>query len=297
MKFKIFESLIDPKQKTLSTYVWEEDKTLKPDVKNTIFSIIPQNFRINNLIISGSITTNFWTDKSDIDITVFVDADDELLDAYRDYAININETKFIGPHPVNLFFRNDRLEDIIKLDFTDGIYSLIEDKWIKEPTDIEDIYKFLKEPKEMAEKIAKKLDIELEEIYDTIKDIVDIWKMSLSTYKTNASKDKLNIIKEKINNLEIELEEYNQGISEIKRKRAEEYSRALDEYDMQLISKFHTRNLLPWAIIYKYLERWAYFKYYYLFKRILEDDVITLHEVYEIWELFISFSEEVKDVA
>jgi len=219
-----------------------------------------------------------------------------MLKAYRDYAINVNETKFIEKHPINLFFRNDTLEEI-GTDFTDGIYSVITDEWIKEPTEIDDVYRFLKEPRKLASRIAKKLDKELDEVEDDISDIINTltnnnrWQWNLSTFSGFDKDYNLKKVEDKLTELELDIQNYNESISIIKRKRLEEYSRGLDENDEKIIQKYHTKNLLPFSIVYKYLQKWMYFKFYYLFKRILKDEVIELSEIKNIWKMLLNFSE------
>lgn len=126
----------------LNPKLWD-NFTLKPDVKKACLDIC--NEFIDNLDIEinvadiqlvGSNAAYNYTPTSDIDLHIIVNfellqASKEILTAY----FNSEKSKFnstydisIKQHPVEIY-----VEDINSSVLSNGIYSLIQDKWIKKP--------------------------------------------------------------------------------------------------------------------------------------------------------------------
>lgn len=130
----------------LNTKIWEND-TLKEDVKQALLRVVEQfkeelqiPIDIVDIRIVGSNASYNYTDKSDIDLHLVVNTEtlpfyDEILELYyhsargkfnRDFNIKIKGL------PVELSIENIKSNVV-----SNGIYSLIEDKWVKYPEKID----------------------------------------------------------------------------------------------------------------------------------------------------------------
>jgi len=291
MEFRIIESYIDSQRESLSPYVWT-NRELNSDIREDILSLISNVHNILDIYISGSITTEYWVDDTDVDITVFVKPGSDM-EIYRDISRKLNGSYVIGKHPVNFFFRDDNIGET----FTDGLYSLIKDEWIKEPTQINDLFNYLDEPYKLAKNISNKLDIDLLEIEESIYSIIDVitdnkrWRWNLASVNNDISDFNLRGVNKEIIKLENEIEEYISDFSVIKNKRLDAFSRALDGGDLDIVNKYKTRNLLPDALIYKYITKWLYSSWYNLFMDVMKDGIIEVGEINVIWKKFINFFE------
>ena len=269
------ESIIDPAKKNVNPYVWKE-KTINPLIRtNIVDTLTEKKIDFRELFIIGSITGKFWNEASDIDCTVFCDVDDVTLLAYRKITRIINERSFFGPFPINFYFRTDTVQDMATL--ADGIYDLLQDKWVKEPADTDAIEEILKNPKKLAERIARKLDIELDEISQDVIDIIENYKN-----KNFNLEDKLNF-------LELELGNYILEVDEIHKRRVEEFTKTLEGESLSMVRRTGSRNALPYNIIFKLLQKWLYTKWASIFKDVTKTDEIKINEVKRLFENFVKY--------
>lgn len=169
----------------LNTKLWEND-TLKEDVKQALLRVVEQfkeelqiPIDIVDIRIVGSNASYNYTDKSDIDLHLVVNTEtlpfyDEILELYynsargkfnRDFNIKIKGL------PVELSIENIKSNVV-----SNGIYSLIEDKWIKYPKKIDigpikDMTKsiqFLKLTKEINHILDNPTSASIREIIDRL---------------------------------------------------------------------------------------------------------------------------------
>lgn len=278
MQFKIIkESIIDKPQEKMNPYIWDKNGIFNTIIKEKIINILEnKNIKYNSLLLIGSLTTKFWTDYSDLDITVFCDADDNILASYIATSKIINERYFFGTFPINFYFRNDNIEQLGEF-FSDGIYDILKDSWVKTPTDINDIENILKNPLILAQKIARKLDLELDDISADVNDIVN----NLNNNSNNFT-DKLNLI-------DLQINEYIDQLDRIHKKRIEEFSKSLESDEYDLVKKYKSRNLLPYNIIYKYLVKHLYYKWSKVFETSKKDSLLNTNEIKKIFNNFVKF--------
>jgi len=127
-------SVVDPVKPKLNTNILQNGK-IKTDVKELILQAIEKiskiiNYEIEKVWLVGSSLTFQYTPESDIDVTVFVKADeDELLELNKIAKDKFNEKIYIKKHPVNFHFNSGRYYRFK----ADAIYDLSNDKWIKKP--------------------------------------------------------------------------------------------------------------------------------------------------------------------
>jgi predicted nucleotidyltransferase len=132
-------SVLDEKKKTLCPEVWDIKQSppvMQPLAKKDIIdrlSTLTKDLSVEAVFIVGSLTGFRYTPDSDLDVSVTIDLDDAALEELRDETKGIEGELLAGTkHPVNFYFLNE----VGKLDNYDSVYDFVEDKWIKEPSDI-----------------------------------------------------------------------------------------------------------------------------------------------------------------
>lgn len=156
-------------QKELNPKLWE-DKKLKRDVREAIIDIVSEF--MDNLIIPveildvrvvGSNASYNYTEHSDLDVHIIsnlelVGSPTEIVQAlYNSERSNFNRTHSIKIKGIDVELY---VEDVNSSVTSNGIYSVIDDIWIKEPQII----------KERSVKIDKK---ELRDLVNSVKSVLD----------------------------------------------------------------------------------------------------------------------------
>lgn len=155
---KINDSVIDPPKQGLCPDIWEKviDATgsieiwqLKPEVKKQLVESSEQICTlaklslggiVQDIHITGSITSNLYTENADIDMH-FVEADDvkikesaeqttaRLRSAFEQLSTKGIISKTIGSHPIELYFQKNKFQDLMSV----GCYSLLTSAWLIGP--------------------------------------------------------------------------------------------------------------------------------------------------------------------
>lgn len=156
-------------QKELNPKIWE-DKKLREDVRETIIDIVSEF--MDNLIIPveildvrvvGSNASYNYTEHSDLDVHIIsnlelVGSPTEIVQAlYNSERSNFNRTHNIKIKGIEVELY---VEDVNSAVTSNGIYSVIDDVWIKEPQII----------KERYVKIDKN---ELQDLVDSVQSVLD----------------------------------------------------------------------------------------------------------------------------
>jgi predicted nucleotidyltransferase len=133
---KLFkESILDPLQKELSNDLWV-GKDLKIEVKSYIIKMIQEwmqlnklNYKIENLLIAGSMTGYQYNNTSDIDVKVQFSISDEQIKTLGKLLPNGNNLPNTK-HPINYFLLNKQFD----LNNKGSVYDVLNNKWLVEPT-------------------------------------------------------------------------------------------------------------------------------------------------------------------
>lgn len=156
-------------QKELNPKIWE-DKKLREDVRETIIDIVSEF--MDNLIIPveildvrvvGSNASYNYTEHSDLDVHIIsnlelVGSPTEIVQAlYNSERSNFNRTHNIKIKGIEVELY---VEDVNSAVTSNGIYSVIDDVWIKEPQII----------KERSVKIDKN---ELQDLVNSVQSVLD----------------------------------------------------------------------------------------------------------------------------
>ena len=130
---------------TLNPKLWENN-SLKSDVKTKLIEIyqtfvskLKENeipIDVIDVLLLGSNAAYNYTDNSDIDLHIIVDFDDiPLNDTLTQIFYNNEKSKFNDDYDINIkgLPVEVYIEDVDAGNMTDGVYSLLQDKWIKFP--------------------------------------------------------------------------------------------------------------------------------------------------------------------
>ncbi len=158
---------------SLNPKLWA-DLELDPEVASQLKAIAEDvinnmeiEARIEDIIITGSIASYNWHSLSDIDLHVLFDFEEidqnfELVKRMLDQSrINWNKTHdiMIRGHEVELYFQDSSEQHL-----SNGIWSLIKEEWIKEPTKLDSDLD-LNTAEKKAEMIVKSID-HVEALFD-----------------------------------------------------------------------------------------------------------------------------------
>ncbi len=133
----------DFKDKNLNPIVWEEDQTIKPEVRKDLIKIANKFYEyldvkapIEDILLVGSSANYNYTDKSDIDLHLVIDF--SKIDKNKELLRDFFDTKkaywslmhdiTIKDHDVEMYVQD--LNDDLK---SAGIYSIKDNKWISKP--------------------------------------------------------------------------------------------------------------------------------------------------------------------
>lgn len=143
MKFRIYNPTLEPN-------LWNEDKTLKPEIREALLKVAEDFYNstdlagdIHNILFLGSSANYNWNPKSDIDVHIIVDiAEEKINEEYArkfmdslSFKWNIEHNIEIKGHPVEVYLQDVREpnSDAQRARKGSAIYSIFDDKWILEP--------------------------------------------------------------------------------------------------------------------------------------------------------------------
>ena len=144
MKLRVYNKTLDPN-------IWNEDKTLKPDIREHLLKIAEDFYNsteldgeIHQILFLGSSTNYNWTPTSDIDLHIVIDISEEKIN--EEYARkfmdslgfkwNTEHDIEIKGHPIEVYIQDVREPNSSAKLSRPGaaIYSLFDGEWIQEPT-------------------------------------------------------------------------------------------------------------------------------------------------------------------
>ena len=225
-------SLLDFAYPGLCSNIYMQDGTLNPVVKDFIFKLINSFYNsygfknpeawVLDVTNIGSLTTNKYIRQSDFDchisvnINKFIETNmpkaskEEAFDALDEARKEWDRAKILlpfGEHALELFFESSEMNP----SNTDncGRYSLLQDKWLKDPiffAQDDDFSEMHKKVIEEAKELAGELDTSFAEIgrqiqrIDELNDVLKAWPEDKRQLYYKKIQDKLDIIEEEIEN-------------------------------------------------------------------------------------------------
>ena len=179
-------------QKTLEPKIWEKNENkINPKVRKNLLEIAYQfidsfgiDVVIDDIIVTGSIANYNWSEYSDVDLHILVDYKQfrkEFKDLYVEFfdlkKIVFNQKRDIKMfgYDVEVFVEDSDLKGV-----SGGVYSVLNDEWIKKPTkenlnvSKEEIIRNAKKWMSLIDTLIKNLDDEdIETIRKSVKSIKD----------------------------------------------------------------------------------------------------------------------------
>ena len=178
----------------LEPNIWEQNKSLQPDVKKALLKIAKEffetlevkDFKIVDVVFTGSLANYNYTSKSDIDLHIEVDKDSgyctkcginmtDVMKAKKSLWADEHSISIRG-YPVELYvqLKDEHLA-------AGGIYSLKKNEWIVKPTHNPNISKEI--DKYAVEIKAKEYKVKIDDlINDKVDDKDDIHKLKEKIY-------------------------------------------------------------------------------------------------------------------
>ena len=232
-------NVLDYPKPGLCPDVWEDDGTLKQDIKADILAKMNEYLSdvswINAVRILGSLTSWQYNSKSDLDVHVVVDWDalkseypglsrtdlEEVVDTYKD-AMREQQWKVLGTeHPLEISFETpDKVATT-----SDGIYDLLNDTWDQEPRSVESdfdpeaIYSSIIDD---AESITQELDISIGDVKRDIQNI-EALEEALTTMDSSSRSKFQKRVQERMEELEAELVDIMEKAYDVSEERDESY--------------------------------------------------------------------------
>ena len=181
---------------TLNPKVWDNGK-IKPKLLNALIKIAKKFYQdlkidapIEDIILTGSSANYNWTDFSDIDVHILIDfsklKDPELATEYFDAKKDEFTVKYnlkYQNHPIELY-----VQDTSQPHFALGMYSLLNNSWIKTPKkeniDISD-----SEIDKKAQPLITKINNLLSDPSATVQDIKQL-KSKIKQFRQSGLEDK-----------------------------------------------------------------------------------------------------------
>ena len=257
---QIIESVIDPKQPTLSDHVFSQDGNLRSDVRFKILAVWAAVNKIKpvaRVLIVGGIATYNYTDNSDVDVTLQIlkPTKEELAEAQK-IAKAYNGVEHAGPHEINYFIRPD-----VNYSNYDSVYDVMGNQWLKGPADIGvEIDKYL----DRFDEIVEVIDIDKAEL---LSDLADYQQLS------KFGNDDLTKARERIETKLDEIEKDAQSLGDIYLEVWSARNNAFEENDLAKIKEYGSKNALPENVNYLLLRRYCYINFLHEIKKISDDGV------------------------
>jgi predicted nucleotidyltransferase len=151
---------------SLNELIWTKNKKVIPSIKKKLLEIakwVTKNLSplvdIKDVYFTGSLATYKWTPSSDVDLHIIVDIKEKICEEPVQDFLDLKSKLFNKEH--NIFIKGYKVEVNIKDKETvlegKGIYDLLNDKWVIEPTKVTRTVKDLDVIKK-AERFKQKID-------------------------------------------------------------------------------------------------------------------------------------------
>ena len=282
MRFKDFikESIIDIPRQRYAPGVFDNADTNNPKLKKSVRDIIlnqidkfSEKYPVKKYSLIGSILTKKYRDDADLDMNILFDVPKEKQEEVRKELASslrsINGKLVPGTkHPINYFVITDPELKKKNDAMADGVFDIDENEFVRRPT--EDTFDSEKYEADFQAKV-KEIDVVKGEL---ARDIIDYEEL-----KDLTADDVLNLqarVNSKLDEIEDSIEVLVDIGDDVVKQRQSAFN---DDMSPEEIRQFGKKHKLPKNIIYKYLEKYHYLKFYKKCKDILEDGKVTDKEI------------------
>ena len=191
-------------KKELNPKFWNDNKKLNPEVRERLLEIAEEFIGflkvpvvVDDILFIGSLTNYGWSDYSDIDLHISLDFNQfpkDNLNLYEE-LFNVKKVIFNSNHDITIFGYDVELyvEESNKGSYSNGVYSVLHDKWKIEPKKENvsiDKEVLRKKVKNWTSKIDTIIDNSDVENYEESIELLDKLKDKLGEYRTSGLKNK-----------------------------------------------------------------------------------------------------------
>ena len=274
------DSIIDIPRQRYAPGVFDDADTDNPKLKKVVVDMIldqidsfQEKYPVKKYSLIGSILTKKYRDDADLDINVLFDVPEEDREKVRKELASslrdINGKLVPGTkHPVNYYVITDPELKKKNDAMADGVFDIDENEFIRKPT--EDTFDPEKYEADFQKKVQE-IDVVKGEL---ARDIIDYEELKdLSTDDVLNLQDRIN---SKLDEIEDSIEVLVDIGDDVVKQRQSAYN---DDMTPDEIRQFGKKHKLPKNIIYKYLEKYHYLKFYKKCKEVLEDGKVTDDEI------------------
>ena len=274
------DSIIDIPRQRYAPGVFDNADTDNPKLKKVVVDMIldqidsfQEKYPVKKYSLIGSILTKKYRDDADLDINVLFDVPEEDRETARKELASslrdINGKLVPGTkHPVNYYVITDPELKKKNDAMADGVFDIDENEFIRKPT--EDTFDPEKYEADFQKKVQE-IDVVKGEL---ARDIIDYEELKdLSTDDVLNLQDRIN---SKLDEIEDSIEVLVDIGDDVVKQRQSAYN---DDMTPDEIRQFGKKHKLPKNIIYKYLEKYHYLKFYKKCKEVLEDGKVTDDEI------------------
>ncbi len=274
------DSIIDIPRQRYAPGIFDDADTDNPKLKKVVVDMIldqidsfQEKYPVKKYSLIGSILTKKYRDDADLDINVLFDVPEEDRETARKELASslrdINGKLVPGTkHPVNYYVITDPELKKKNDAMADGVFDIDENEFIRKPT--EDTFDPEKYEADFQKKVQE-IDVVKGEL---ARDIIDYEELKdLSTDDVLNLQDRIN---SKLDEIEDSIEVLVDIGDDVVKQRQSAYN---DDMTPDEIRQFGKKHKLPKNIIYKYLEKYHYLKFYKKCKEVLEDGKVTDDEI------------------
>ena len=274
------DSIIDIPRQRYAPGIFDNADTDNPKLKKVVVDMIldqidsfQEKYPVKKYSLIGSILTKKYRDDADLDINVLFDVPEEDRETVRKELASslrdINGKLVPGTkHPVNYYVITDPELKKKNDAMADGVFDIDENEFIRKPT--EDTFDPEKYEADFQKKVQE-IDVVKGEL---ARDIIDYEELKdLSTDDVLNLQDRIN---GKLDEIEDSIEVLVDIGDDVVKQRQSAYN---DDMTPDEIRQFGKKHKLPKNIIYKYLEKYHYLKFYKKCKEVLEDGKVTDDEI------------------
>jgi predicted nucleotidyltransferase len=152
---------------SLNDLIWTKNEKIIPSIKRKLLEIadwvtkdLEDMVEIKDIYFTGSLATYKWTPTSDVDLHIIIDVKEKICDEPVEEYLELKSKLFNKEH--NIFIKGYKVEVNMKDKETKlkgkGIYDLLKDNWVIQPTKVT---RTVKDPDviKKADKFKQKIDL------------------------------------------------------------------------------------------------------------------------------------------
>jgi len=279
--FKVFkESIIDTPRITYAPGVFDDAETQNPKLKPKVVDMIKAGAKhfekfgpVVSIKLIGSIIGKRYRNDADLDIDILIDLppkDRETIGLEARKSVGEVSGKLVPgtQHPINYYLQTDPKVNDAHLETATGVFDVLKQKFDRRPKAQEF------DPKKYEAEFQKKV-AEIDVVKGELKrDIVDYEELKELSPKDIEGLQKS--ISEKLKEIEDAIEKFSKMGDELMQARRDLFNRPMTPEE---IKKYGVAHKLPKNVVYKFLEKFHYTKFFKKCKDILDDDKVTDAEI------------------